>query len=256
VDIKIEETDEFKFVMRFVNEFESTEKPKSAVQYLRYAGHGIGIIQGVIARHFIRAARKSVTQEFRNKMLQHPLNSKRYNEMNQQSRALRNTYGNFNPEVAEWFIEDQEGKIILSVLLKNVLSVNELERIVAKSEKWRAFFLRAKKEFGDDIGGGWNLEYPMAMEGLALRANPAIDRDYKDTGRGVKIVTYEGEFDGLLVDGFKRTEEFDIPEELVLNNIGGELAKTLIGRRVDYHLDQASRTDLGYVFRGSLIRIL
>jgi hypothetical protein len=256
MDNRIESTEEFDFIKRFVASYESS-LPSSTEETLGYVSYGPGLIQGIIANNFIRDIRRSITSEFKDRATIYQLSAEKYSDRDSESKRICNLYQNFNIDVAEVYTEKNEDKTNLIVLPKNKLSAEDIEKIVSKSEKWSDFLFRVKREFGETIGRGWNLEYPLVVEGLALKVKPDLERDYKDTGMGLDLWYDDGDFIGLRVDGFKRAEQIgcEIPE-LTLNNIDEKLAKELIGKKVDYHLDYLIRSDYGMIPFGDLIRIL
>ncbi len=248
--VPIKKTEEFDFIKRLVEEY--GESIRSPEKVLRFVGHGAGLVHGAIVNTFIKKVRRSITSKFKDRMRVFQVDARKYSNRSPESKRISNEYSGFNPEVVAMHLDsDRKDNHSLSVLMKKDLSPGEIEEIVSGSEKWKEFFLGAYEEFGDKILGGWNLEYPIIVEALALKADPSLKREYKKTGRAGEIFYHEGDFVGLNVDGFKRSNG-DNPSKLLLINVKEDFAKSLIGKKVDYHLSDM----VGGMYFGDLVRVL
>jgi len=252
----IEQTSEFQFIKQFVREI--GVESNSTEEILNEVGYGIGFFRGVTAQRFLESIRTSILSHFDGRFVNFVLNSDNYSKMDEESKRIYLIHMRYNPEVAATFIKEADltsPHNILRVLTTYSLSNSEKKEVVNKSENWRNFFLRVSKEFSKDkIGGGWDFDYPLNLESLALGADPSIVRDYKNTGKGLDILTMQNEFCGLNVDGFTQGKSLGFDNRLLLINLDKRLAEKLIGKDVEYHLKGYSREGLRPY--GELVRIL
>ena len=249
-EVRIEETPEFEFIRKLIGNYENPP-PTTTSEILRYFSYGIGIFQGVLAQTFIGEVRNNILSGSKHLMKVIPLKEERPLRLDDESKKIASEYINFNPAVVSSHVEREENNVSLHNLLREDTSAKDIEQIVSRAESWRDFFFRAKKEFGDEIGGGWGFDYPLSVESMALRANPFLERDYKSNGIGQEIYRIEGEYVGLSVP-FKRPELF-MGDLGIIINIDEALATSLVGKNIEYHINYMPRD--AFVYLGNLVRI-
>ena len=283
--------EQFDFIKRFADRYgvPRGKDPSDPIDLLYSVGQGAGLSNLKRAGYFLTELFRSIPNIFENKLrvfqcdLSDKLEGKGYvrkvAQSDPSSWELLKTYLGFNPSVVAAYVDDTDDPKVslLNVLMREDLTKRDVEDIVTKAERWRDFFSRAYQEFGlEGVFDYFPDSRPiLAVEDVALRADPTLNREYKDTGTA-RLYFFSPEKGGFVrkhgkdgsvelgvapdvklkvfAEGVRRISGIS---EVRLRNVFDEKLKVgLNGRKVDFHVDSYSIGPAELNYSGSLLRIL